>query len=501
MAIRPNVVFIFADEWRARATGYAGNRDVETPVLDALAAGSVNATHAVSGCPVCCPYRASLMTGQYPLTHGVFINDVELDPDCDSIARVFGRGGYDTAYIGKWHLHGSPDGHGGRRKERVPRSHQLGFDTWMGYECCHDYWNSPYYLNDDPTEHRWAGYDAFAQSQAAADYIRAHAHARTSARDAGPEAGQGEAEGAERDGEGNRDRPYLLMLSWGPPHFPLHTAPEPYRMCYADRDLSIPPNVPEAHRDAALAELRGYYAHIAALDDALQVVLHAVDETDPDNTLVVVTSDHGDMAWSQGLPHKLYPFDESIRVPFLLRWPAGLDPVGGASGTTSIPIDAPDILPTLAGLCGLSGAVPEAVEGRDWSPILRGEAQATGDEAALLGVAAATTWMRAYDLPPYRGLRTARHTYAAARTARGVEPWLLFDNHVDPEQMHNLVYRPEAAGLQAELHARLLARLEALGDRFEPGATYLERAGRSHYAEANWPIRTPWSYPWAESPS
>ncbi|HKA02413.1 MAG TPA: sulfatase-like hydrolase/transferase, partial [Candidatus Solibacter sp.] len=73
---RPNVVFLLADEWRAQSTGYAGDPNVRAPVLDRLAAQSVNFQTAVSGCAVCCPYRASLLTGQYPLTNGVFINDV-----------------------------------------------------------------------------------------------------------------------------------------------------------------------------------------------------------------------------------------------------------------------------------------------------------------------------------------------------------------------------------------------------------------------------------------
>ena len=90
----PNIVFVFADEWRAQATGYSGDPNCETPVLDDLASHSINVTHAVSGCSVCCPYRASLLTGQYPLTHGVYINDVELSPDCISIARVFADGAW-----------------------------------------------------------------------------------------------------------------------------------------------------------------------------------------------------------------------------------------------------------------------------------------------------------------------------------------------------------------------------------------------------------------------
>lgn len=74
---RPNALLIIADEWRAQSTRYNGNLNVRTPSLDRLAAESVSFDNAVSSCPVCCPYRASLLTGQYPLTHGVIINDVE----------------------------------------------------------------------------------------------------------------------------------------------------------------------------------------------------------------------------------------------------------------------------------------------------------------------------------------------------------------------------------------------------------------------------------------
>ncbi|MHC4497437.1 MAG: sulfatase-like hydrolase/transferase, partial [Planctomycetota bacterium] len=103
---KPNLVFIFADQWRAQATGYAGNTDVKTPHLDKLAKESINFTNAVSGCPVCSPYRASLLTGQYWLTHGIFYNDKSLDPDATTIGKVYSRAGYETGYIGKWHIDG-----------------------------------------------------------------------------------------------------------------------------------------------------------------------------------------------------------------------------------------------------------------------------------------------------------------------------------------------------------------------------------------------------------
>ena len=98
---KPNLVFIFADQWRAESTGYAGNKDVKTPNLDRLASQSINFSNAVSGCPVCSPYRASLLTGQYWLTHGIFYNDKPLNPNAETIGKVYHRVGYKTGYIGK----------------------------------------------------------------------------------------------------------------------------------------------------------------------------------------------------------------------------------------------------------------------------------------------------------------------------------------------------------------------------------------------------------------
>ncbi len=461
-ASRPNVVFIFADQWRAQAAGYAGDPNARTPVLDRLAERSLNVSRAVSGCSVCCPYRASLITGQYPLTHGVFINDVELAPSSPSIARAFNAGGYRTGYIGKWHLYGSPEGRCERRKAYVPRSHQMGFDDWWGYECTHNYWKSPYFHNDDPTEHLWEGYDLFAQADHAADVIADWA---------------------------GQDAPFMLMLSWGPPHFPVHTAPEPYRKLYEGADIHLRPNVPEPSTEYAREECRGYYAHLAALDEGLERVLKAIDRAGiAENTLLVVTSDHGDMLGSQGLIWKHLPFDESIRVPLLIRWPAGL---GGQAGTElPLPLDGPDWLPTLAGLCRLG--VPEGVQGRDWSAHLTGQAPLTGQEAALLSAPASTTTLLTRGIEPYRGLRTPRHTYVRTRSG----PWLLFDNHADPYQMHNLAGDPASGDLQARLDARLTERLDALGDEFLTGQDYLDRAGLAHYREANMPLEDAWQSPW-----
>jgi arylsulfatase A-like enzyme len=463
MSRKPNIVFVFGDEWRMQATGFNGDANCHTPTLDALAGESINVTHALAGSPVCCPYRASLLTGQYPLTHGVYINDVELDPNCTSIARAFKAGGYDTGYIGKWHVYGSPDGNYGRRSAFVPREYQLGFDYWKGFECTHDYNDSHYFFNDDPTGRPWGDYDALAQSRDAAAYIRDHA---------------------------DSDNPFLLMLSWGPPHYPLETAPPEYQQRYADAQIELRPNVPAEMREEAIEEMRGYYAHIAALDDCMAIVLDAIRDAGlDDDTIVVFTADHGDMRRSQGLGTKLFPWDESIRVPFLLRQPGKAK----AGEQLALPLDAPDIMPTLLGLCEMS--IPDTVEGRDWSPEIRGDVAPTGEEAALLTMPAEFHELRMTGMKAYRGLRTVTHTYV--RNLDG--PWLLYDNAADPYQMNNLIDSPAHADLRAALEVRLQAKLDELGDEFLDGWEYLRRDGLDHYYEPNDACTQPWSDPWAQA--
>ena len=112
------------------------------------------------------------------------------------------------------------------------------------------------------------------------------------------------------------------MLSWGPPHDPYHTAPEEFKELYQGVDIKIPENVPEEHKEKACNQLHGYYSHISALDQCLKMIMKCLKRNQLErNTLVVLTSDHGDMLFSQGLTRKLYPFEESVRVPFVIRDP------------------------------------------------------------------------------------------------------------------------------------------------------------------------------------
>ena len=438
---RPNLVFVFADQWRAQATGYAGNPDVRTPNLDKLAGESINFSHAVSGCPVCSPYRASLMTGQYWLTHGIFHNDKPLNPDATTIGKVYRQAGYATGYIGKWHLNGH-DRNTSLQEGRnafIPQQRRQGFDFWRAGECCHNY-NHSFYYADTATKQYWDGYDAIAQTREAQQYIRQHAE----------------------------KSPFVLFVSWGPPHAPYHTAPDEYRSRFGDPDrIVLRPNVPEPLRKKARQDLAGYYAHIAALDDCIGEVLATLKECDIEqDTIFVFTSDHGDMLYSHGQTKKQKPWDESIRVPFLLRYPA----VHGRRGRTiNMLINTPDIMPTLLGLSGVP--VPESVEGQDFSRVIEA-AQLPGNDAALIMCPVPFhQWNYHRGGREYRGVRTRRYTYV--RDLNG--PWLLYDNQKDPYQLNNLCHQPECAQIQRKLDKILSQKLKETNDEFLPGAEYMAR--------------------------
>lgn len=432
-APKPSIVFVIADQWRPQAFGFAGDPNVKTPNFDKLAAESVRFVNAVAGMPVCSPTRASLLTGQRPLTHGVFLNDVPLNPAAVSLAKVLDVAGWDTAAIGKWHI----DGNG--RSNFIPRERRQGFDYWKVLECTHNYTDSIFY-GDTSEKLRWSGYDALDQTRDACEYLRTR-------------------QGIEK--------PFLLWLAWGPPHDPYLTAPAKYRALYDPAKLTLRPNVPTKVEAETRKNIAGYYAHCSALDEAMGDILKTLRDTGlAENTIVVFTSDHGDMLGSQGLWKKQKPFDESARVPMLIRWPAVL---GKEARQLDAPINSEDVMPTLLGLANVR--IPRSVEGLDYSGYLRGGPNPGDGATVLTCVAPFGEFERRIGGKEYRGLRTTRYTYV--RDLSG--PWLLFDNETDPYQQSNLINQPAHAALQTDLDAQLSRKLKANNDAFLPGPEYIEQ--------------------------
>ncbi|MFC5626142.1 sulfatase family protein [Algoriphagus winogradskyi] len=433
---KPNVIFILADQWRADAVGYAGNTDVITPNLDRLAKESLVFDNAVTVMAVCAPWRASFLTGQYPLTNGVFYNDKPLPSEALTMAEIYKEQGYQTGYIGKWHLNGHKRGEDAfsARDKPVTKDRRQGFDYWKVREVTHDY-NNSFYFDENDQRQVWEGYDAFSQTDSAISYIKK-----------------------------NKDNPFLLMMSWGPPHNPYHTAPAEYRAMYDPAKINLRENVPVHLQDSARKVIADYYAHITALDKAVGDLLNAIDKQGiADNTIFVFTSEHGDMLFSKGVLRKQRPWDESIKVPMLIRYPDKLRKAREIKG----PINTPDLLPTLLGLSGIS--VPKSIEGTDFSSSLLSGKDIENEGALIMLPVPFHEWNFSNGGREFRGIRTERYTYVKDLAG----PWLLYDNEKDPYQQKNLVGSPDYSNLQSTLEKVLQSKLDYTNDSFLPADDYM----------------------------
>ncbi len=338
---RPNILLIIPDQLRAQALGCMGNPDVHTPNLDRLAAEGVLFRQTFANSPVCCPARAVLLTGTYVHRNGVVANDLRLRESEVTLAKLLRAQGYRTGLVGKWHLDGGPRDPG----FVPPGPRRQGFDFWAAYECRHDAFH-PLVFRDTPQPVRSTKFEPEFLTDLAIDFLRA-----------------------------DRGRPFFLMLAPGPPHDP-YGAPEKYARLYDPEKLTMRPNwrpgVPQAGRE----EIAAYYTSITAIDDQVGRLTRALKDLGlEENTIVLFTSDHGDMLGSQGARLKRKPWEESIRVPGILRYPARVR----AGRRSDALLSHVDLAPTLLSLCGFKPH-PD-MQGSDLSRVVLGETDRGPDSA------------------------------------------------------------------------------------------------------------------------
>jgi len=392
MPAQPNIIWIVTTQWRAQATGYAGDVNALTPWLDGLAEASVNYTQAVTPHPMGPQARAALLTGKLCPENGVSGYWDPLPSRARTIAHALGDRGYSTAYFGKWHLANrdrtAPFVGEVHAKTVVPPDHRGGFKFWEGFE-------GGFLLNDPwlhgtrlPQPVHFKGYQSDILVQRAAEWL------------AGPHV-----------------QPVFCVISLEAPHPPYH-APALQVREPQPSGLVLRGNVPTGGpvEQQAREEMAGYYAHIEATDRAIGKIIAEVDLT---NTALVFTSVHGDMHGSHGLFRKAWPFEESIRVPLLVRPPSGRKPARWRDDSPVSLVDLPHM--TLAWS-----------EGREW--------HCRGD-SALISMPSAT------EIPlqcpePWRGFRSARHKLVLRQDGR---PWLYFDLEKDPLEQINLAEDPARA--------------------------------------------------------
>lgn len=430
---KPNLLFVFSDQQSYDMLGCAGNPQIKTPNLDALAAQGIRFDHAVSNCPVCTPYRSMLLSGRHPLYNNCFDNDRRLLNEEEigkGIGHVLRDEGYKMGYVGKWHLYG------GERNRPIPEGpDRHGFDDLFLSNNCHVNYHPDhcFYWTEDGEKVMFNQWETEGQAEQALEFLDTV----------------------------NPDNPFCLFVSWHAPHnhdggdsdgYQGFDAPEEFKRLYNEDEISPRghlPNTPENRKMTA-----GYYAMCSEVDHHFGRLMDKLKERGVDeNTLVVFTSDHGENFGAHAAQaHKGNPYDVSIRVP-LIMWMPGMLPEGRVSELLFGVLDMPS---TLLGLMGYN--IPE-----NWQGLNLVSAILSGDDDAVESVPIFNF------KPSWRGVYTKRYTFAIEQIERtpdlqtrfGSDHYvrrrytpssnILVDREQDPLQNSNLINSTEHIPIAMEL--------------------------------------------------
>ena len=328
----PNILIIYADQMRYDAMGCAGNPVIRTANIDRLSNEGVHFSEAYTSYPICCPFRASVLTGKYAQGHGLVQNHFPLQGDQGFLAEYLRDAGYQTGYVGKWHLEGGP------KPGFVPPNRRFGFEHFIGFNRGHDYLSSIYY-DDAGQAYHSSRFEPDYQTDQFMEFINQAA---------------------------SKDAPFFGYLSYGPPHFPMDM-PDYLRRIYKPEEVPLPPGVPDMtqqaqvqkHRNEVLcngdpraghkshaahetkpvgeveteAEIREfiaeYYGMIHNIDWNLGRILNQLDALGiSENTMVIFLSDHGDMCGQHGsfCGIKNQSYRAAMHVPLIVRYPQRFKP-------------------------------------------------------------------------------------------------------------------------------------------------------------------------------
>jgi arylsulfatase A-like enzyme len=436
-ASRPNIVFIMTDDHAAHAISAYGSKVNTTPNLDRLAKEGALFTSVFATNSICTPSRAAILTGQYAHLNGVTMFN-RFDSARMTVARLLQQGGYYTGMIGKWHLGSDPQ----------------GFDRWEIFPGQGDYVDPVLYTATG--EKKYTGqYATDVVTDLALEFI------------------------AKRP----TDKPFFLMLHHKAPHrpwtpnaahgaeFSAKTIPEPATMWddYQGRtdalhenkqrlvdltkaDVKLDP--PDGLTGDALTRwkyqryMQDYLATVQSVDDNVGRLLDALDTAGLGrNTIVIYTSDQGFFLGDHGLFDKRFMYEESIRMPFLVRWPATIK-AGSRVDAMGLNVD---FAPTFLDVAGLP-ASPD-MQGHSLAPVLRGQTP-RGWRTSM--------YYRYYHDPGHHNTRA--HYGVRTKTHKLIyfwkkDQWELYDLVKDPQEMHNLYGQPAQATLTARLKTEL-ARLK-----------------------------------------
>jgi arylsulfatase A-like enzyme len=470
---RPNLLFIMSDDHAAHSISAYGSRINRTPHLDRLAQGGMRMDSVFCTNSICTPSRAAILTGTYNHVNGVTTLWTHMDNALWTFPKALQAEGYRTGLFGKWHL-----GHG-------PKHEPTGFDEWAVFPGQGVYYHPVFIApGEEPTERRvleTGGYVTDVITSQCIDFLERH----------------------------EKDRPFALFCHHKAPHrnwtpdkdharmYVGETIPEPetfndnyagkpeavraVRMRMMDLDpwedlKAFPPEGMTEDEEIAWRYqryIKDYLRVVASLDDNVGRLLDALDDLDlADDTIVVYTSDQGFFLGEHGWFDKRLMYEESLRMPFLIRYPR-LIPPGSTNDDIVVNVD---FAPTFLQLAGVE--IPEHVQGRSIVPLLAGQTPQDWPTAMYYRY-----WENRdmfHNTRAHFGVRTKTHKLIVYYNdpcgqpgASGpVEPpeWELFDLVADPYEVENLIASPDHASVARELFVELTRLQSVFRDEPHPAA-------------------------------
>ncbi len=406
MDTRPNILFIFPDQLGARWLPTYGNSVVQTPHLEAFAQQSTVFDRAITSSPVCTPYRSCLFTGLYPSQTGVLDNGLALPTDVSTFADHLNNAGYDTHYVGKWHLSGDP-----QQNRWVPPEQRGGFQHFVGWESHHVDHSAGLIWENDPDEAiEMSGHETDGLTDIAIKQLHIASQS---------------------------DNPFCMVVSYQAPHPPC-SPPQDFLSLYTNVDVLIEPNTdkdayynrPEWKADYDVETFRRlYFGEISQIDEAFGRLLVALNDLNlSDNTLVIFTSDHGEMAGAQGIFGKGVMYEEALHVPLMIRYPQQHQ-----SQRTAFTASTVDFLPTLLDYAECT--LPDTTQGVSLRPVIENSDEQTSHVA----------------FSEYHNFCVTTTHWKLFTEGRTLTSLALYHIKDDPYEQHNRLNDPDCEEIQQHL--------------------------------------------------
>lgn len=447
---KPNIIVIYPDQLRRSALGCYGDPNVNTPNIDRLAREGVKFEHAYSVYPVCVPARFSMLTGKYPHTRLIPRIEWRMSPCEHTIAHEMNEAGYETCYIGKWHLYGG-FARGDKNLQKrigttfIPPDYRGGFKKWRGFDLRNNHFDTFYHVDNDPEMRHIDGYQTDGLFDVALKYLR-----------------------EERD----FTKPFFMILSVEAPHPPFQ-APDEFITRFEDKELILPVNTDfdqvaktNTKKDAGsmINNYKNYYAMIENLDYNTGKLMSFLEEEGlRENTVIILNSDHGELMGSHGLTGKELPYEESAGVPLIITYPQGCYKPGRV---IDFPNSTIDLYPTLQDIAGIQVTDNP---GLSLLAAMREEEvhNSVQRNGIMLEYVARNPSDGVYSPNNWRALRSERYKYTVIGPSHAARPWQLFDLIDDPYEMNNLINEPSCRSILEELDRELRKMIKQTGDDYE----------------------------------